>query len=171
MQATIPRIFQINASSGGVPKPGIHTATVNELGITIDKQRDLKHHGGPERALCLYSLEQILALQQEGHPIFPGAVGENITTYGIDLGRIEPGTRLRLGSQVLIEITSYTTPCSNIAAAFDDDEFIRISQKVNPGWSRLYARVISHGAISVGDVIELQNQTETQNTYTTSQDT
>ena len=36
-------------------------------------------HGGPERALCLFSLERILELQAEGHPIFPGAAGENIT--------------------------------------------------------------------------------------------
>ena len=75
----LPAIFQINISKGGVPKLAIREAMITVQGVEGDGHRDLKNHGGPDRAVCLYSLERILALQDEGHPIYPGAVGENIT--------------------------------------------------------------------------------------------
>lgn len=64
-------IFQINISRGGVPKQPIPIGEVTPLGLVGDVQRDRKHHGGPERPLCLFSLEHILALQAEGHPSTP----------------------------------------------------------------------------------------------------
>jgi MOSC domain-containing protein YiiM len=147
-------IFQINASKGGVPKHGAHAAHVSGQGLTTDRQSDTKHHGGSDRALCLYSLERILALQGEGHPIFPGAVGENLTVAGLDWDRLQPGARLRLGP-VLAEITSYTTPCKTVEAYFADGNFNRISQKKHPGWARVYARVLETGAVQVGDEVRL----------------
>ncbi|MEP7217497.1 MAG: MOSC domain-containing protein [Bacteroidota bacterium] len=152
---TEPRIFQINASNGGVPKLPLYSATIGELGITTDRHADMRHHGGPDRALCIYSIEQILALQEEGHPIFPGAIGENIVTRGIDLSVLEPGNRMRLGDDVEIEITDYAPPCRTIRAAFRDEDFQRASQKTNPGWSRLYTRILAQGIISVGDAITI----------------
>ena len=63
--------------------------------------QDRKHHGGPDRAVCLYSLERILALQEEGHPIYPGAAGENLTLTGLDWEALQPGMTLRLGADVM----------------------------------------------------------------------
>ena len=120
-----------------------------------DRHRDLKSHGGPERALCLYSLEHILALQGEGHPVFPGAIGENLTLSGLDWSLVVPGARLRLGKHVLIEITRYTSPCQNIAPYFLENDISRVSQKTYPGWSRLYAKVLQPGIISVSDRVEI----------------
>nr|WP_290667635.1 MOSC domain-containing protein [Ardenticatena sp.] len=148
-------IFQLNMSKGGVPKVPVREAQVNWLGVVGDLQRDTEHHGGPERALCLYPLEHIIALQAEGHPVFPGALGENITTVDLDWARITPGTCLRLGENVIIEITRYTTPCETIAASFQDGRFVRVSQKVHPGWSRVYARVLQPGYVRVGMPIEI----------------
>lgn len=150
---TEPSIFQINWSDGGVPKIGIQTAGINELGIVQDRHRDLKHHGGPDRALCLYAIERIVALQREGHPIFPGSTGENITTIGVDHDLMVPGTRWRLGDTVEIEITSYTVPCRIIRESFRDRSFVRISQTEHPGWSRVYARILARGSVSIGDRI------------------
>lgn len=150
-----PGIYQINISGGGVPKTPVATAEVKTLGIAGDAHRNRRYHGGPERALCLYSLEHLLALQKEGHPIVPGSAGENIVTVGLDLAALEPGTRLRLGDTVEIEIASYTAPCKTIAGSFIDGKFSRISQKLHPGWSRLYARVLREGHISAGDPIVL----------------
>lgn len=152
-------IYRINSSNGGVPKFQRERDFVANLGLLTDKQQDMQHHGGPERALCLYSLEKVVALQEEGHPIVPGATGENITTTGIDIAEIVPGTRLQLGSQVVIEITSYASPCKKIAGAFLNGEFSRISHKLHPGWSRVYARVIEPGYIHVGDPIMLLDTT------------
>jgi MOSC domain-containing protein YiiM len=105
--------------------------------------------------LCLYSLERILALQLEGHPIFPGAIGENLTITGLDWSLLVPGARLRLGEHVLAELTRYTTPCSNIAPFFIDEEIARVSHKTYPTWSRLYARVLQPGMLTIGNRVEM----------------
>lgn len=148
-------IFQLNRSDGGVPKQALRCAEVTLDGLAGDRQRDQVHHGGPERALCLYSLELIQALQAEGHPIYPGSAGENVTLSGIDWSLMTPGKWLRLGEQVEIEITSYTSPCSTIAESFTGNAYHRISQKVNPGWSRVYARVLQGGKLEVGQQVEI----------------
>jgi MOSC domain-containing protein YiiM len=152
------RIFQINASHGGVPKLPLHTAVVTSLGLEMDHQDDREHHGGPDRALCLYSLERILELQAEGHPIYPGSTGENLTLSGLDWSRIVPGTRLYLGEHVVVEVTHETTPCPKIAGSFAGGQIYRISQEQYPGWSRVYARVISTGTICIGDDVNERDE-------------
>ena len=148
-------IFSLQRSGGGVPKLAIREAEVGPQGMAGDRQRDRRNHGGPERALCLYSLEAILALQQEGHPIFPGSTGENVTISGLDWPTLNPGDVLHLGNEVVVQITSYTVPCNNIEPSFRGGEFKRISQKVHPGWSRLYARVLQAGTLQVGQAVSV----------------
>ena len=153
-------IFQLNCSDGGVPKRPVREAQLTSTGLACDKQAKRKIHGGPERALCLYALERITELQDEGHPIFPGSVGENVTVVGVDWKTLEPGSRLALGDEVIIEISSYTSPCQTIAASFIDGEFKRISQKKHPGESRLYARVIQTGKLETGQTVRMLNEAE-----------
>jgi MOSC domain-containing protein YiiM len=148
-------LASINASGGGVPKRRITGATVSRLGLLGDAQNDTEHHGGPERAVCVYSLERIRALQIEGHPIDVGTVGENVTVEGIDWDLVVPGARLRLGEGVILEVASFTSPCKTIRESFIDGRFIRISQKLHPGWSRVYTRVLSEGEIHCGDPVEV----------------
>ena len=149
-------VFQLNTSRGGVPKLPVPRAVVTARGLEGDEHNDKKNHGGPDRALCLYSLENFLLLQAEGHPAYPGSIGENVTTAGIDFSRLQPGDRLRLGDEVLIEITKYTTPCFKIEAAFRGGEFTRISQKTHPGDARVYARVLQGGELWPGAPIVLE---------------
>lgn len=148
-------IYQINASNGGVPKLPVLEATIGELGIEGDAVANPDIHGGPERAVSLYSMERIEALAAEGHPIAPGTTGENLTLRGIDWDRVTPGAQLRLGGAVLLEITRYTTPCSTIRGSFKDKDSNRIHQNLHPGWSRAYARVITGGTVHPGDAVEL----------------
>lgn len=148
-------IFQINISDGGVPKLPVREARLTESGFVGDRQRDLRYHGGVMRAVSLFSLELILALQAEGHTIYPGSTGENLTIAGLDWKEIEPGCQLSLGDEVLIEITSHAGPCKNIEASFVDGEFKRISHKVNPYWSRLYAKVLKAGLLHVNQSVEI----------------
>jgi MOSC domain-containing protein YiiM len=145
------RIVQISVSPGGVPKRPVDAADVTTQGVTGDAQRDRAHHGGPDRAVCLFSMEAIRDLQAEGHPIQPGHIGENLTLEGIDWAAVTPGARLLLGETVLLEVTRYTSPCHNIRASFVRGDFGRVSQKQHPGWSRVYARVLRAGAIRRGD--------------------
>jgi MOSC domain-containing protein YiiM len=144
------QIVQISVSSGGVPKQEVPSAIVTELGIITDSQNDREHHGGPERALIIYSLERIQALQEEGHPIYPGSTGENLTISGLEWQKLAPGVHLQLG-QVLAQITRYASPCSNISGSFINGDFNRIGQKKNPGWSRFCLRVLEPGVIKKGD--------------------
>jgi MOSC domain-containing protein YiiM len=149
------RIFQLNCSDGGVPKLAVREALLTKTGLVGDRQAKPDIHGGPERALCLYALEHILRLQVEGHRIYPGSVGDNVTTVGLDWSTLQPGSRLALGDEVLVEISSYTNPCKSIKASFVDGEYQRIAQKLHPGESRLYARVLETGRLSVGQIIRV----------------
>jgi MOSC domain-containing protein YiiM len=153
-------VFQINLSEGGVPKLAVHQAEVTFEGVIGDKNRHPHVHGGPERALCLYSVEKILQLQQEGHTVFPGAMGENLTLAGLDWTELSPGDKLRIGETIIIEFTRYTTPCSALQPFFIDGKFIRVSQDKNPGWARLYARVLEPGVVRVGDIVRLEKVKE-----------
>ena len=148
-------LASINISRGGVPKRRVSGAKVVPLGLIGDGQDDTVHHGGPERAVCIYSLEKLRSLQDEGHPIEPGSVGENLTVEGLRWESVMPGVRLRVGESVVLEVTSFTTPCTKIGQSFLDGRFIRISQKVHPGWSRVYARVVSEGDVNLGDRVEV----------------
>jgi MOSC domain-containing protein YiiM len=148
-------IFQLNCSNGGVPKQPVTEAHLTPTGLACDRQAHRLIHGGAKRALCLYSLELINELQAEGHPIFPGSIGENVTVAGLDWSRLEPGSRLALGDEVVIEITSYAGPCPTIADSFTDGEFKRISQKKFPGSSRIYARVLQTGLLKTGQTVRV----------------
>ena len=127
-------------------------AEIRASGVAGDRQRNLKYHGGPSRAVCLYSLERIRALQAEGHPIVPGSIGENLTLSGVDWDRMAPGVRIEIGD-VLLELTTPAHPCRQIVASFSDGNSNRVSQNVHPGWSRYYARVLREGEITTGDPV------------------
>ena len=157
--APVGRIVQINISDGGVPKLPVEQAEVTVDGLVGDRQKNLKYHGGPDRAICLWSAEIIAQLQAEGHPIAPGSSGENLTIAGLDWGALAIGTQLQLGEPdnskpVLIEITDYAQPCRTIAKYFTGRKYGRISQKRNPGTSRLYAKVLAPGKLLLGDSIK-----------------
>ena len=143
-------LVSINVSDGGVPKRPVDDCAVLAGGLEGDRQRDLRYHGGPDRAVSLYSADLIRRLQAEGHPIVSGAIGENLTLTGIDWTMLVPGALLRVGG-VSLELTAYAAPCKKIASAFAAEYFVRVSQKVHPGWSRLYARVLAPGRIARGD--------------------
>ncbi|HNM79027.1 MAG TPA: MOSC domain-containing protein [Tepidiformaceae bacterium] len=148
-------VHQISVSQGGVPKLPVLEAAVGELGLAGDAVANPDIHGGPERAVCLYSLELIEALAAEGHPIAPGTAGENVTIRGLDWSLIQPGARVRVGEQVLLEVTRFTTPCATIRPSFKDRDSNRIHHNLHPGWSRAYTRVLKTGAIRQGDRVEV----------------
>ena len=143
-------MVSLNSSHGGVPKSPVEEARVFVDGMEHDRQKNLKYHGGPDRALCLYSAELIEALQGEGHQIRPGTIGENVLIAGVDWREMTEGVRLRLGAAE-IELTAFAHPCRNIAGSFRDGRIERVSPKVHPGWSRVYAKVVMPGILAAGD--------------------
>jgi MOSC domain-containing protein YiiM len=148
------RIESINTSRGGVPKQPVFKAFVTTMGVDGDRQRDRRFHGGPDRAVVVYSLDVIAALQVEGHPIAVGTTGENLTVSGITWTAVAPGVELTIG-EVRLHITKYASPCHKIRESFTDADESRIAQKTHPGWSRVCARVLSEGLIRVGDPVQL----------------
>ena len=90
-------VHSINTSNGGVPKFSRAWAHIRATGVDGDRQEDRRYHGGPDRAVCLYSLDLIEALQGEGHPITPGSIGENLTLHGVAWQDMRPDTRVEIG--------------------------------------------------------------------------
>jgi MOSC domain-containing protein YiiM len=149
------RVHQINVNpDGGVPKHRVAATRLLEGGVEGDRQLDLRYHGGPGRAVCLYSLELLRALAGEGHPLGPGSLGENLTVEGLDWSAVQPGARFEVG-EALIEITAEAPPCKTVAGCFTEGAFIRVSAKKHPGWSRWYASVLRAGLVREGDSVEV----------------
>jgi MOSC domain-containing protein YiiM len=161
VQKSEGRLESINTSRGGVPKMPVLEAQVTGEGIVGDVQRDLRYHGGPQRAVSLYSLDLIADLQREGHPITVGAAGENLTVSGLDWSLLVPGRDVYVGD-VVLSVTGYASPCENIRRSFKDEDFTRISQKVHPGWSRVYCQVLVSGSIRPGDPVRVSRVSVTE---------
>jgi MOSC domain-containing protein YiiM len=144
------RILQINISpAGGVPKTSVAQAEINSLGIVGDGHR-YRLHGGPEKALLLLAAEVVDVLCAEGWPLFYGALGENLTTRGLDHNSWQAGRRFRCG-EVLIELTTAREPCNTL------NPYGRGIQKrllKNPGESGFYAAVLASGKMVADAIIE-----------------
>jgi MOSC domain-containing protein YiiM len=148
------RVTGLQRSAGGVPKLPVERAKVHAGGMEGDKQANRRFHGGPDRALCLYTQERLDALIEAGHPVERGTLGENVTIAGLPWDLVRPGARLRLGG-VEVEVTGFAAPCGKIALGFADGSAARVSQKANPGWSRVYVRILAGGELAVGDPVTL----------------
>lgn len=132
-------------------------AWVGRLGLDTDAHNEPEPvHGGPDQAVCLYTVESIGRVAADGHQAFVGAFGENLTLEGIELGDLRPGDRLTIGRDgPALQITKRSEPCQTIAHWFVDRRIARIGSKQHPGDTRWYARVLSEGWVSPGDRVEV----------------
>lgn len=142
-------------SGGGVPKLPVASIEVRSDGVVGDRQKTRRHHGRPWQALCLWSEESVRRLAAEGHPIEPGSAGENISVSGLDWATARPGTRMRLGPEVVAELSVFALPCRQNAHWFLDGDFMRMHHDRQPGISRIYASVLQGGRVTVGDEVGL----------------
>jgi MOSC domain-containing protein YiiM len=155
-------IIQINISPGGIPKRPIPEAIITAEGIRGDRWSHPDIHGGPNQALLLITSEGIDELIAQGFPLFPGALGENLTTLGLDRRQMRIGQRYRAG-EVFIELTKRRAPCATLNiygpgiqhAIFDAQ--VKAGDPSSPRWglSGFYARVLRGGAIRPRDPIAL----------------
>lgn len=147
-------VDQINVSGGCVPKTPVAEAVIGRRGLAGDSQSARVHHGRPWQALCLWSTEVIAELAEAGHPIGPGAAGENLTLSGLDWTAVRPGAVLEIG-EARARVSAYAVPCTKNAQWFSDGDFNRILHDRNPGWSRLYASVLTPGRVRTGDTVRI----------------
>jgi MOSC domain-containing protein YiiM len=104
-------VLQVNVSLGGLPKRPIAEAFLTPLGFEGDAVGHPAIHGGPQQAVLLVTAETTDELIAEGFPLFYGALGENLTTRGLDRRELRLGMRLRAGEAV-IELTRLRAPCT-----------------------------------------------------------
>jgi MOSC domain-containing protein YiiM len=158
-------ILQINISPGGIPKRPIPEAVVTAEGIRGDRWSHPDIHGGPNQALLLITSEGIDELIAQGFFLFPGALGENLTTLGLDRRQIRIGQRYRAGD-VFFELTKRRAPCATLniygpgiqQAIFDTQ--VKAGDPSSPRWglSGFYARVLRSGTLRSQDPIALIEQ-------------
>lgn len=158
---SVSTILQISISRGGLPKRSIPEADVTTLGITGDVQIHTEAHGGPTRALLLITAEGIDELIAQGFSLYYGAMGENLTTRGLDRRTLRSGQRYRAGG-VILELTAMRGPCSaldpygpGIQKAVYDAQ-VHAGDPSSPRWalSGFYASVLVPGSIRPGDPIQ-----------------
>jgi MOSC domain-containing protein YiiM len=142
---------------------------VEGLGVQGDAHAGatVKHRSRVRKNPTAPNLRQVHLLQEElfpellanGHAVWPGDLGENVTTRGVDLLSLPTGARLRLGAHAVVELTGLRNPCSQIdkfqrglmAAVLDRDESGKLVRKAG-----VMAVVLSGGEIRAGDVIEAE---------------
>ena len=107
------------------------------------------HSGNWHRQVSLLGIESIDKMIAKGAKVAPGNFAENITTEGIDLCALEIGSKLRLGSDVELEITQLGKKCHSRCEIFE-----QIGDCIMPR-EGIFARVLKAGSINVGDPIEI----------------
>lgn len=158
-------IVQINISPGGIPKRPVPEASVTTAGIAGDRWSHADIHGGPQQALLLITSEGLDELIAQGFPLFPGALGENLTIAGLDRRQMRPGQRYRAGD-VFLELTKPRGPCSALGVYGPGiqgaiyDALVKAGDPSSPRWglSGFYARVLKTGVIRPRNAIALVDQ-------------
>ncbi|MEO7144606.1 MAG: MOSC domain-containing protein [Bryobacteraceae bacterium] len=158
-------IVQINISRGGLPKRPIPSGMVTPLGLAGDVCAHPQVHGGPKKAVLLLCAETVEELAAQGFPVFPGALGENLTTRGLDRRQLRIGQRFRVG-QVFLELTAIRTPCSTLdvygmairEAIYDAEVKAGDPSSQRCGMSGFYASIVRAGAIRQNDIIALVDE-------------
>ncbi len=152
-------LLQVNVSRGGIPKRAIAAGDLTASGMVGDTWR-YPFHGGARKAILLVTIEGIDELCDRGFPLYPGALGENLTTQGLDRRALRLHQRLQVGDAV-IELTTIRTPCSTlnvygpgIQAAMYDSR-VQKGDADSPLWglSGFYASVVQPGIVRPGDAI------------------
>lgn len=153
-------IIQINVSLGGIPKRPIAAGMITQIGLAGDACAHPQIHGGPLQAVLLITAETVDELKSRGYPVFYGALGENLTTRGLDRRQLRLGQQLRAGA-ALLEITKIRGPCGALdiyGPAIKQeiyDQQVKAGDPSSPRWgmSGFYARVLKPGAVHPNDII------------------
>jgi len=156
-------IIQINISRGGLPKRPVPEALITPIGLEGDSWNHPEIHGGPRQSVLLIAAEAIDELIARGYPLCYGALGENLTTRGLDRTQLRYGQRLRAGA-ALLELTKMRAPCATLDVYGPTikqeiyDKRIKAGDPSSPRWglSGFYASVIEPGIVRVNDIITVE---------------
>lgn len=118
-----------------------------------DGQADLRHHGGEDKAVCVYPASHYNWWEQElERTLPPAAFGENITIDGLTEETAYIGDVYELGTAV-VQLSQPRQPCFKLAVRYEDTALpVKVREK---GWSGWYFRVLEEGIVARGDELEL----------------
>jgi MOSC domain-containing protein YiiM len=126
----------------------VEVAGVNLAG---DDQADRRVHGGPDKAVYAYALEDCAWWEATlGRPFPAGSFGENLTTEGLDLSAARIGDRWAVGSAQL-EVAQPREPCFKLGIRMGDDAFPGRFEAA--GRAGAYLRIVHAGSVRAGDAI------------------
>ncbi|MER8013237.1 MOSC domain-containing protein [Streptomyces griseoluteus] len=127
---------------------------VGGSGLAGDAVCELRHHGGDDQAVYAFAREDLDDWERElGRSLSNGFFGENLTTQGLDVSGALIGERWRIGSGVVLEVTSGRVPCRTFQGHMAEPGWVRrFTRKAVTG---AYLRVIEPGEIRAGDAVEI----------------
>ena len=131
-------------------KKGEKKTNVAKARLIFDRGLDQDAHAGDwHRQVSLLDMQSIAKIRRKGLDVDPGNFAENITTQGIRLWELPIGTQMRLGSEVLMEVTQIGKECHNRCAIFH-----QVGDCVMPR-EGIFAKVLKEGTIRPGDTITI----------------
>jgi MOSC domain-containing protein YiiM len=135
---------------------------VRGVNLDGDEQADRRAHGGPDKAVYVYAIEDTRWWEKQiGRPLSYGNFGENLTTQGIDVNDALIGEHWKIGTTVL-EVSEPRVPCWRLGVRMNDKLFPRrFTEALRPG---SYLRIVVEGDVGAGDeirIIERPNHTMT----------
>lgn len=118
-----------------------------------DDQADRVAHGGPDKAVYAYAIEDLRWWEDEiGRPLEFGQFGENLTTEGVEVNDALIGERWQIGTAVL-EVSEPRVPCWRLGVRMNDRMFPRrFTQALRPG---SYLRIVVAGDLGAADQIRV----------------
>jgi MOSC domain-containing protein YiiM len=136
-----------------VRAPGPRTSGLGS-GLVGDFIGDGKHHGGDGQAIYAFQREDLDEWERRlGRRLPNGFFGENLTTVGLEVNDALIGERWRVGSEVVLQVTTPRIPCSTFRGWMGQKGWARMFTAAGrPG---AYLSVITPGAIRAGDPIEV----------------
>ncbi len=129
---------------------------VSGVNLDGDAQADRSVHGGPDKAVYAYAVEEIHDWETElGKQLGTAPFGENLTTEGMDVSGAVVGERWRIGSTVL-EVAQPRLPCFKLGIRVGAPGFVRqFAQASRPG---AYLRIIQEGQLQAGNDIAVTDR-------------
>ena len=126
---------------------------VQGVNLAGDEQADRAAHGGPDKAVYAYAIEDTRWWEKElGRSLEHGEFGENLTTEGIDVTEAVVGEHWEIGT-TLLEVSEPRVPCWRLAVRMNDKHFLRSFTEVGrPG---TYLRILREGDVGAGDELRL----------------
>ena len=129
---------------------------IEGVNLRGDDQADRRVHGGRDKAVYAYALEDTAWWEQElGRDLGPGAFGENLSTRGVEVSQARIGERWAIGS-ALLEVRQPRLPCFKLGLRHSDP-FLprRFARAGRPG---AYLAIIEPGVVTAGDRIEIRER-------------